>query len=144
MKTILTLLICFITLPSFAAEHVLDMLNKRADGKRQVYSQDVLEIDVGDTVVWMPKSRGHNVEIKGAPVKVKFKSKLSKKTRFKFEKPGIYYYVCTPHQALGMIGLVVVGKDISNIEKIRKVKVYGRSKGKMKKWLAKLEKKYAK
>ena len=144
MKTIFTVLFCFIIFPSFAAEHVLDMLNKRSDGKRQVYSQDILEIDVGDTVVWMPKSRGHNVEIKGAPVKIKFKSKLSKKTKFKFDKPGIYYYVCTPHQALGMVGLIVVGKDISNIKKIRKVKVYGRSKRKMKKWLASLEKKYSK
>ena len=144
MKIIITVLACLISFPSLAAEHILDMLNKRSDGQRQVYSQDILEINVGDTVTWMPKSRGHNVEIKGAPVKVKFKSKLSKKTKYKFEKPGLYYYVCTPHQALGMVGLVVVGKNISNIDKIRKIKFYGKSKRKMKKWLASLEKKYAK
>ena len=48
--------------------------------------------------------------------------------KFKFAKSGIYLYQCTPHKAMGMIGLVVVGNDLSNLDKIKKVKVYGKSK----------------
>ena len=32
------------------------------------------------------------------------------------------------HKAMGMIGLVIVGDDKSNLDKIKKVKVYGKSK----------------
>ena len=58
----------------------------------------------------------------------KYKSKISKDAKFKFEKSGIYLYQCTPHKAMGMIGLVVVGNDKSNLDNIKKVKVYGKSK----------------
>ena len=47
--------------------------------------------------------------------------------------PGIYYYLCTPHKAMGMIGLVVVGGDISNKDDIAKAKALGKSKKKLKK-----------
>ena len=36
----------------------------------------------------------------------------------KFETPGIYLYVCSPHSIMGMIGLVIVGDDISNKDAI--------------------------
>ena len=35
---------------------------------------------------------------------------------------GIYYYWCTPHKGTGMIGLIVVGKDISNKNEISNAK----------------------
>ena len=50
-----------------AADVTIDMLNKRDDGAKMVYSQDVARIDVGDTVTWVPTSKGHNVEIIAAP-----------------------------------------------------------------------------
>ena len=58
----------------------------------------------------------------------KYKSKISKDASYKFEKPGVYLYQCTPHKAMGMIGIVVVGDDKSNLAAIKKVKVYGKSK----------------
>ena len=45
-----------------------------------------------------------------------------------FEVPGIYYYLCTPHKGMGMIGLVVVGGDVSNKDAIAKAKALGKSK----------------
>ena len=36
--------------------------------------------------------------------------------------PGIYYYWCTPHKGTGMIGLIVVRKDISNKNEISNAK----------------------
>ena len=47
----------------------------------------------------------------------------------------MYLYQCTPHATMGMIGVVVVGGDISNKDAIAKVKIRGKSKKKLKKIL---------
>ena len=96
-----------------------------------VYSQKIVNIEVGDSVFWKSTTPGHNVEfIKGGfPEGVeKFKSKISKDAQYKFEIPGIYAYWCTPHKGMGMIGFVVVGNNKSNIEAIKKIKYLGKSK----------------
>merc|ERR1711939_440461 len=96
-----------------------------------VYSKKIINIDVGDTVLWKASSKGHNVEfIKGGvPEGVeKFKSKFNKDVEYKFDIPGIYAYWCTPHKTMGMIGFVVVGDDKSNLEEIKKLRFSGKSK----------------
>ena len=50
-----------------AADMTIDMLNKRDDGAKMVYSVDVAKIDVGDTITWLPTSKGHNVEFIAGP-----------------------------------------------------------------------------
>ena len=107
----------------------VQMLNKDADGNRMVYSTEIVEIGIGQTVKWIPTDKGHNVEFKEMPKGVKkFKSKVNKDAEYNFKIPGIYLYICTPHIAMGMIGLVVVGNDLSNLEDIKKVKMRGKSK----------------
>ena len=104
------------------------MLNKLGKEK-MVYSIKVAKIDVNDKIIWKHVSKGHNVEFIGMPKGVKkYKSKINKKAEFEFKVPGIYLYQCTPHKAMGMIGIVIVGGDKSNLDKIKKVKVYGKSK----------------
>ena len=96
-----------------------------------VFSSKIVRVNVGDTVLWKATKKGHNVEfIKGGtPEGVpKFKSKMNKDTQFKFEKPGIYAYWCTPHKMMGMIGFVVVGGDKSNLDAIKSLKFVGKSK----------------
>jgi len=101
----------------------IEMLNKLGK-ERMVYSEKVISIKVNDEVTWKSVDKGHNVEFIGMPAGVsKYKSKISKDAKFKFTK-----YQCTPHKAMGMIGLVIVGNDKSNLDKIKKVKVYGKSK----------------
>tara|TARA_B100000700_G_scaffold330824_1_gene459318 strand:+ start:204 stop:632 length:429 start_codon:yes stop_codon:yes gene_type:complete len=123
-------LISFFLSPAFGADQNVDMLNK--SGKEiNVYSKKVVNVDVGDTVFWKSINPGHNVEfIKGGiPTGVeKFKSSYSKDTQYTFKTPGIYAYWCTPHKSMGMIGFVVVGNDKSNLEAIKKIKFYGKSK----------------
>ena len=41
----------------------------------------------------------------------KYESKISKDANYTFNKPGVYLYQCTPHKAMGMIGIVVVDND---------------------------------
>lgn len=127
-------------LPAYAADVSVDMLNKRADGAKMVYSQDIVTVKAGDTITWLPATKGHNVEFISIPKNVKKikKSKFNKKVSYKFETPGIYLYQCTPHKAMGMIGLVVVDGDVSNKDKIAKAKVLGKSKKKLKKLLGEI------
>ena len=57
-----------------------------------------------------------------------FKSKMNKDAEYKFTVPGIYAYWCTPHKSMGMIGFVVVDGDKSNMEAIKALKFFGKSK----------------
>ena len=138
MKYLIICLSLLIASPAIASDVTVEMLNKDADGNRMVYSQEIVEIAAGSTVKWVPTDKGHNVEIIASPNDMKFKSKNGKEASVTFETPGIYYYWCTPHKGMGMIGLVVVGGDTSNKEQISKAKAIGKSKKKLKALLAQL------
>ena len=129
-KILISLAFVFLANQSFAADELVEMLNK--SGKESmVYSKKIVRINVGDTVMWKATDKGHNVEfIKGGvPEGVeKFKSKFNKDTEYKFSIPGIYAYWCTPHKNMGMIGFVVVGNDKSNLEEIKKIRFAAKSK----------------
>ena len=115
---------------SMAADETIEMLNK-LDKESMVFSKKIVRVDIGDTVYWKATDKGHNVEfIKGGvPEGVdKFKTKFNKDAQYTFNVPGIYAYWCTPHKSMGMIGFVVVGNDKSNLEDIKKIKFYSRSK----------------
>ena len=133
LKSKLTLLISIVSVFLFsshviAANHELEMLNKLGK-ERMVFSKKMIIIDLNDEVLWKSVDKGHNVQFIGMPDGAKkYKSKISKDASYKFEKPGVYLYQCTPHKAMGMIGIVVVGDDKSNLAAIKKVKVYGKSK----------------
>ena len=85
-----------------------------------------MKVEVGDTVTWLPTSKGHNVEMISSPNQMKFKSKNNKQVKITFDTPGIYYYWCTPHKGMGMIGLIVVGNDLSNIDDVASAKAIGK------------------
>ena len=132
----------FVANASFAEDTTVEMLNKL--GKRtMVFSQEIVRVNPGDTVFWKSTDPGHNVEFiskKGVPDGVeKFKSKVGKDTEFTFTIPGIYAYWCVPHKTLGMIGFVIVGEDLSNLDAIKKVKFIGKSKKIAKTLIAEIE-----
>ena len=132
MKKLFTsLFILFISAQTaIAADKTIEMLNKLGK-EHMVYSQKIVNINVGDTVFWKSTTPGHNFEfIKGGiPEGVeKFKSKINQDVQYKFQIPGIYAYWCTPHKGMGMIGFVVVGNDKSNLEAIKKIRYLGKSK----------------
>ena len=122
---------------AFAADISVDMLNKRDDGAKMVYSEDISRIEVGDSITWVPTSKGHNVEFIAGPDgwKAPKKSKLSKEYTYTFDTPGVYLYQCSPHKSMGMIAIVVVGDGDNDISK---AKVKGKSKKKLKALLAEL------
>jgi pseudoazurin len=116
------------------------MLNKRDDGAKMVYSEDITRIDVGDTITWVPTSKGHNVEFIAGPDgwEAPRKSKLNKEVEITFDTPGVYLYQCSPHKSMGMIAIVVVGKPGEVKDRLKDAKVSGKSKKKLKALLAEL------
>ena len=132
----------FIANVSLAEDATVEMLDK-LDKRKMVFNQEIVRIDPGDTVFWKATDRGHNVEFiskNGVPAGVeKFKSKVGKDTEFTFTIPGIYAYWCVPHKTLGMIGFVIVGNDLSNLDSIKKVKFIGKSKKIAKGLIAEIE-----
>ena len=130
----------FFTSLAYADDMTIDMLNKRDDGAKMVYSEDIARINVGDTITWLPASKGHNVHFIVGPDgwELPKKSKNNKEVAITFDTPGVYLYQCTPHASMGMIALVIVGGDTSNLDAIAKAKVRGKSKKKLKKLLGEL------
>ena len=143
MRYILIILFSlFLSNTVFAEDATVEMLNKL--GKRSmVFSTEIVKINSGDTVFWKATDKGHNVQFiskNGVPEGVeKFKSKISKDTEYTFTIPGIYAYWCVPHKTMGMIGFVIVGDDLSNLDLIKKVKFIGKSKKIAKALIAEIE-----
>ena len=144
MKNLIALVVTvfsvvFVSSMAYSADMSIDMLNKLGKEK-MVYSVDVAEIDVGDKITWLPASKGHNVHFIAGPDgwELPKKSKNNKEVAITFDTPGIYLYQCTPHASMGMIALVIVGGDTSNLDAIAKAKVRGKSKKKLKKLLGEL------
>ena len=139
MIRLFTVLFVMITTSAFAEDMTIEMLNKRDDGAKMVYSLDVAKVELGDTITWVPTSKGHNVQFVTVPEGVeKIKSKNNKEVSYTFEKEGVYLYVCTPHKSMGMIALVIVGDSLENLDSVKKTKVVGKSKKKPKKLLKNL------
>jgi len=89
------------------------------------YSIEVAKIDVGDTIEWLPKNEGHNVEFLGGPDldSLPEKSDLNAFYSVTFDLPGVYLYHCTPHGNTGMLGLIIVGNDFHNLKNIESIKL---------------------
>ncbi len=89
------------------------------------YSIEIAHIDVGDTIEWLPKNEGHNVEFLAGPKmeSLPTKSEIDEVHSVVFTVPGVYLYGCTPHGNMGMIGLIIVGNDFHNLEKIKNIEL---------------------
>ena len=89
------------------------------------YSVEVAKIDVGDTIDWLPKNEGHNVEFLGGPDfnSLPERSDLNAFYSVTFNLTGVYLYHCTPHGNMGMLGLVIVGNDFHNLKDIEGIEL---------------------
>ena len=119
MKVILILFTLLFSLNVFAGTTQIEFT---ADDS---YSVEVAKIDVGDTIEWLPKNEGHNVEFLGGPDfnSLPEKSELNSFHSVTFNLPGVYLYHCTPHGNMGMIGLVIVGNDFHNLKDIEGIEL---------------------
>jgi pseudoazurin len=116
------------------------MLNKGTDGKTMGFSPSFLRIEPGDTVTFIPVDKGHNAEtILGMipDAADTWKGKVDEEFTVTFTIPGLYGYKCFPHYAMGMVGLIQVGNDRSNMTQLLNVRLPARAQARMAELFAK-------
>ena len=86
---------------------------------------DSYSIEVGATIECLPENKGHNVEFLAGPKMdlLPKKSNIDEVHSVVFKVPGVYLYRCTPHGNMGMLGLIIVGNDFHNIEKVKEIEL---------------------
>ncbi|WP_226779915.1 pseudoazurin [Oceaniglobus trochenteri] len=123
-----------------AETHDVQMLNKGEEGA-MVFEPAYVKAAPGDVIRFLPADKGHNVEnIEGMlPEGVDgFKSKLNAEFELTVDAEGLYGVKCTPHYAMGMVGLIQVGEPV-NLDDAEGVKQRGKAKGRMADLFAKVE-----
>ena len=82
---------------ALAEDTSIEMLNKRDDGAKMVYSEDITNIEVGDTVTcFLIKRTQCRIYCRSRWLGSAKKSKLGKEYSYTFDTPGVYLYQCTP------------------------------------------------
>ena len=120
MRLLLSLALALgLTVPAIAeealpTEYTVEMWNMDPEdrSRRMVFSEEIVTVAPGATVIWSATDRGHNVEFVAGPndVDLPARSAIGRDFEHTFTEPGVYVYVCTPHATMGMIGVVVVGE----------------------------------
>ena len=125
MNKQLLIYLCFCLTAFTSSEAAVAKVTKIEFTAYDTYSLEIIHINVGDSVEWLPTNEGHNVEFIMTPTMVSLpeKSKMNEPYSMIFQEAGIYVYGCTPHLNTGMLGLIVVGNDIHNIEDINEIKL---------------------
>lgn len=114
-------LLAALTVPAFAADFEVHMLNKGESGA-MVFEPALVKAGPGDTVTFVPTDKGHNVEsVKGlvpdgTPA---FKSKMNETFKITFDQAGAYVVKCPPHFGMGMVAVVVVGDAPTNLDAVK-------------------------
>jgi pseudoazurin len=128
-----------VALPSLGADYEVLMLNKDSQGRTMQFEPAFLRVEPGDTVTFIPADKGHNAEtildlIPGdAPT---WKGKTNEAIKVSFTVPGLYAYKCMPHFPMGMVGLIQVGDDRSNMQDIMAARVPARAVARLAELLA--------
>ena len=125
MNKQLLIYLCFCLTAFTSSEAAVAKVTKIEFTEFDTYSSEIIHVDVGDSVEWLPTNEGHNVEFIMTPTMVSLpeKSKMNEPYSMIFQEAGIYVYGCTPHLNTGMLGLIVVGNDFHNIEDINEIKL---------------------
>ena len=123
-----------------AANFEVLKLNKGTDGKTMGFSPSFLHVEPGDTVTFVPVDKGHNAEtildmIPAAAAT--WKGKVNEQFTVTLTEPGLYGFMCMPHFNMGMVGLIQVGDDRSNLTQLMDVRLPGKAQARMMELFAK-------
>jgi pseudoazurin len=128
--------------PALAANVDVQMLNKGEKGA-YVFEPDLVKVAVGDTVTFQPTDKGHNADAAAGMIPAgatPFKSELSQPFTATFTVPGVYVVKCDPHFGLGMVMVVEVGDDTSNLKAVEDAKYPGKAKERLHEIFEEIEK----
>ena len=112
--------ICATPFAVSAEDYEILMLNAATDNAQHtnVFAPDILRIQPGDTVTFIPTDNGHNTASKRGMIPdgaTPWNSPLDEEFSITLTVPGIYGYVCIPHYEMGMVGLIIVGDAMQNL-----------------------------
>ncbi len=110
-------------LTSFVAAENFDvkMVNADASGQVMVFDPPFIKANVGDTVTFLPTDMLHNSQSVPGLIPSSantWNGAMNEKITIELNAEGVYVYQCTPHIALGMIGVIQVGSP-TNIDDVR-------------------------
>ena len=119
MKNILVSLSLFLlSIPAFAADHEVKMLNNGAGGM-MIFEPAVLNVSVGDTVKFVATDKAHNSKSVLTPAgATPWKGAMSKDISVTLNTEGVYVYECTPHKMMAMVGVIQVGEAV-NLDEVK-------------------------
>ena len=120
------------------------MLNTATENTQHtnVFAPDVLHIQSGDTVTFVPTDTGHNTASKRGMIPEgaqPWNSPMDKEFTVTLTVPGVYGYVCLPHYEMGMVGLIVVGASIENLDAAKKLRHPGAARAAFRGLLSRIE-----
>ncbi|MEM7023460.1 MAG: pseudoazurin [Pseudomonadota bacterium] len=124
-------LVLLVTASSARADtHIVEMLNADPDDPSvaMVFEPPVLRIAPGDTVVFKSVDPGHNSISKRGMLPEGaegWNSPMNEDFEVTLEVEGTYGYICLPHYAMGMVGLILVGDHRINLGEAKKVRHQG-------------------
>ena len=110
-------------LTSFVAAENFDvkMVNANVSGQVMVFDPPFIKANVGDTVTFLPTDMLHNSQSVPGLIPSSANSwngAMNEKITIELNTEGVYVYQCTPHIALGMIGVIQVGSP-TNIDDVK-------------------------
>ena len=116
MKNIVLAISLFLlTVPAFAAEHTVKMLNN-GDGGMMIFEPAVLKVAVGDTVNFVATDMAHNsASVFTPPGATTWNGAMNEEISITIDTPGVYIYECSPHAMMAMVG-VIQASDGLNFE----------------------------
>ena len=117
------LILCLFLLASFISAENFDikMVNADASGQVMVFDPPFIKANIGDTVTFLPTDMLHNSQSVPGLIPSSANSwngAMNEKITIELNTEGVYVYQCTPHIALGMIGVIQVGEP-TNIDNIK-------------------------
>ena len=97
------------------------MVNADASGQVMIFDPPFLKANIGDTVTFLPTDMLHNSQ--SVPDLIPssanaWNGAMNEKITILLNTEGVYVYQCTPHIALGMIGIIQVGDPV-NIDDVK-------------------------
>ena len=117
------LILCLFLLASFISAENFDikMVNADASGQVMVFDPPFIKANIGDTVTFLPTDMLHNSQSVPGLIPSSANSwngAMNEKITIELNTEGVYVYQCTPHIALGMIGVIQVGEP-TNIDNVK-------------------------
>lgn len=124
--------------------HSVLMLNADCNDSNviNVFEPAILRVEPGDSVTFLATDAGHNSASKRGMIPEGAESwngGVDEELTVTLTVPGIYGYLCLPHYEVGMVGLIVVGNDLSNLEAVKKVRHPGDARGNFRALLSQLD-----